>query len=110
MASASVQYQDDETQAMARAAVTLLAHWGVPDVPLDSILDGASGERTERAAVLLGIHAALRQIFPNGDRAARWVGEKNAAFDRKSALDVMQADGLVGMQRVKAYLDAEIAG
>lgn len=110
MASASVQYQDDETQAMARAAVTLLAHWGVPDVPPDSLLDGASGERTERAAVLLGIHAALRQIFPDGDRAARWVGEKNAAFDGKSALDVMQADGLAGMQRVKAYLNAEVAG
>ena len=95
---------------MARAAVTLLAGWGVSDVAARSLLDDASGERTERTAVLLGIHAALRQIFPDGDRAARWVDAPNAAFDGKSALDVMQADGIAGMQRVKAYLDAEIAG
>ena len=110
MSATSVQYQDDEKQAMARAAVTLLARWGVSDVMAGAILDGASDEWTERAAVLLGIHAALRQIFPDGDRAARWVGEKNAAFDGKSALDLMQADGLAGMQRVKAYLNAEVAG
>jgi hypothetical protein len=110
MPAASVRYQDDEKQAMARAAVTLLAHWGVSDCTAGAILDGASSERTERAAVLLGIHAALRQIFPDGDRAACWVGAKNSAFGEKSALGVMQAEGLAGMQRVKAYLDAEIAG
>lgn len=110
MPTASVQYQDDERQAMARAAGTLFAHWGVSDVTADALLDGASGERTERAALLLGIHAALRQIFPDGDRAARWIGATNAAFDGKSALDVMQAGGNAGMQRVKHYLDAEIAG
>ena len=109
MSATSVQYQDDEKQAMARAAVTLLARWGVSDVMAKSLLDGASIERTERAAVLLGIHAALRQIFPDGG-AARWVGAKNSAFGEKSALGVMQAEDLAGMQRVKAYLDAEIAG
>jgi hypothetical protein len=95
---------------MARAALTLLAHWGVSDVTAGALLDGASGEQTDRTAVLLGIHAVLRQIFPDGDRAACWVGVTNAAFDGKSALGVMQAGGLAGMQRVKAYLDAEIAG
>lgn len=110
MPAASVQYQNDERQAMVRAAVTLLAHWGVSDVTVGALLDGASGERIERAAVLFGIHAALRRIFSDGDRAARWVGAKNAAFGGKSALDVMLAGGLAGMQRVKAYLDAEIVG
>jgi hypothetical protein len=110
MPATSVQYQDDERQAMARAAATLLAHWGVSNVTAGSLLNGASGEQTERAAVLLGIHAALRQIFPDGDQAARWVGAMNAVFDGKSVIDVMQADGLAGMQRVKAYLAAEIAG
>ena len=95
---------------MARAVVTLLAHLGVSDITAGVLLDGASGEQTERMAVLLGIHAALRQIFPDGDRAARWVGAKNSAFGEKSALGVMQAGGLAGMQRVKAYLDADIAG
>lgn len=110
MPTASVQYQDDEKQAMARAALTLLAHWGVSDGMAGAILDGASGEWTERAAALLGIHVALRRIFPDADRAAHWIGATNAIFDGKSALGVMQAGGLAGMQRVKAYLDAEIAG
>ena len=110
MPATRIEYQDDEKQAMARAAVTLLARWGVSEVMAKSLLDGASIERTERTAVLLGIHAALRQVFPDGDRAARWVGAKNSAFGEKSALGVMQAEGLAGMQRVKACLDAEIAG
>lgn len=110
MPAASVQYQDDEREAMARAVVTLLAYLGVSDVTAGVLLDGASGEQTERMAVLLGIHAALRRIFPDGDRTARWVGATNGAFDGKSALGVMQAGGLAGMQRAKAYLDAEIAG
>lgn len=94
-----------------RELLSLYSRTGVFQMArLGQSLTGASGEWTERAAVLLGIHAALRQIFPDGDRAARWVGVTNGTFDGKSALGVMQAYGLAGMQRVKAYLDAEIAG
>jgi hypothetical protein len=62
-----------------------------------------------RAASLLGIHRALRCIFAESDRAARWLGAPNEAFDEACALDLILADGLAGMKRVQAYLDAEIA-
>jgi hypothetical protein len=48
-------------------------------------------------------------MFADSDRAARWIGAPNEAFDGACALDLMLADGLAGMQRVEAYLNAEIA-
>lgn len=48
-------------------------------------------------------------MFADSDRAAQWIGAPNEAFAGASALDLMLADGLAGMRRVEAYLDAEIA-
>lgn len=104
MSIASAQYDDDEILAMTRAAAALVARWGVQDEAAERLLDGEG-----RAAALLGIHYALRCIFADSDRAVRWIGAPNEAFDGASALDLMLADGLAGMRRVKAYLDAEIA-
>ena len=101
---ASAQHDDDETLAMARAAAAWVAHWGVPDEAAERLMNGEG-----RAAALLGIHRALRCMFADSDRAARWIGVLNEAFDGACALDLMLADGLAGMQRVEAYLDAEIA-
>lgn len=104
MSIVSAQYDDDEKLAMARAAVAVVGRWRVHDETAERLLNGEG-----RAAVLLGIHRALRCIFADGDRVGRWIGAPNEAFDGASALDLMLADGLGGMQRVKAYLDAEIA-
>lgn len=104
MSIASAQYDNDEKLAMARAAAAWVARSGVPDEMVKRLLDGEG-----RAAALLGIHRALRCIFTDSDRAARWIGAPNEAFDGASALDLMLADGLAGMRRVEAYLDAEIA-
>lgn len=104
MPTGRVQYNDDEKLAMARAAGALLARWGVQDEAASRLLDG-----DERAAALLNIHRALRCIFADSDRAAQWVSAPNKAFDGTCALDLMLTDGLAGLQRVKAYLDAEVA-
>lgn len=104
MPTGNVQYDDDKKLAMARAAGALLARWGVQDEAASRLLDG-----DERAAVLLGIHRALRCIFADTDRAAQWISAPNNAFDGTCALDLMLTDGLAGMQRVKAYLDAQVA-
>ncbi|BEU99423.1 MbcA/ParS/Xre antitoxin family protein [Novosphingobium olei] len=104
MSIASAQYDDDEILAMTRAAAVLVARWGVQDEAAERLLNGEG-----RAAALLGIHYALRCIYADSNRAARWIGAPNEAFDGASALDLMLADGLAGMRRVKAYLDAEIA-
>ncbi len=106
MSIASAQYDDDELLAMTRAAAALVARWGVQDEDeaAERLLNGEG-----RAAALLGIHRALRCMFADTDRAARWIGAPNEAFDGACALDLMLADGLAGMRRVKAYLNAEIA-
>jgi hypothetical protein len=61
MPTASIQYNDDEKLAMARAAAGLLARWNVLGETANRLLDG--DERTERAAALLTMHAALRRVF-----------------------------------------------
>lgn len=104
MPTGRVQYNDDEKLAIVRATAALLARWGVPDEPANRLLDG-----DEQAAALLSIHRALRCIFADSDRAAQWISAPNEAFDGICALDLMLTDGLAGMQRVKTYLDAEVA-
>ena len=104
MSIASAQYDDDELLAMARAAAALVARWGVQDEAAERLLNGEG-----RAAAMLAIHRELRCMFADSDRAARWIGAPNEAFDGASALDLMLTDGLAGMRRVEAYLDAEIA-
>ncbi len=104
MSIASAPYDDEEILAMTRAAAALVARRGVQDEAAERLLNGEG-----RAAALLGIHRALRCVFADSDRAARWIAAPNEAFDGASALDLMLADGLAGMRRVEAYLDAEIA-
>lgn len=104
MSITSAQYDDDEILAMTRAAAALVARWGVQDEAAERLLNGEG-----RAAVLLGIHRALRCMFADSDKVGRWIGAPNEAFDGASALDLMLADGLAGMRRVEAYVDAEIA-
>lgn len=104
MPTGRVQYNDDEKLAMARAAAALVARWRLPDEAANRLLDG-----DDRAAALLDIHRALRCIFADTDSAAQWISAPNEAFDGTCALDLMLTDGLAGMQRVKAYLNAEVA-
>jgi hypothetical protein len=104
MPTGSVQYDDNKKLATARAAAALVPRWGAPNAIVARLIDGEG-----RAAALLGIHRALRCIFADSDRALRWIGTPNEAFDGACALDLIVADGLAGMKRVQAYLDAEIA-
>jgi len=104
MSIACAQYDNDEKLAMARAAAAWVARLGLPDEMVERLLNGEG-----QAASLLGIHRALRCIFADSDRAARWIAAPNEAFDGACALDLMLADGLAGMRRVEAYLNAEIA-
>lgn len=61
-----------------------------------------------RASALLGIDRALRIVFGESDQAIRWLGAPNSgpAFGGRSPREVMERDGLAGLLRVRAHLDA----
>ncbi|RVT90241.1 MbcA/ParS/Xre antitoxin family protein [Sphingomonas crocodyli] len=113
---------DAEAGAMFRAAVQLMSRWDVTDQQAAALLDtpvrtfrrwkagelGRMGRDLKaRLSNLMGIHKALRIIFNEAERGYRWIKAPNAAFDGRSALDVMLAGELTDLMRVRRYLDSE---
>ena len=61
-----------------------------------------------RAGHLLGIHKALRILFPHDrDLAYRWVREPNRRFGGAAPLELMKRHGFEGILAVRRYLDFE---
>jgi len=111
--------------ALARMVAQLLDHWqlGAAD---QAILLGLSGQSRStlaryrrgepfadsadllaRAGHLLGIHKALRILFPHDrDLAYRWVSAPNRRFSERAPLEVMK-QGYEGLLAVRRYLDFE---
>jgi hypothetical protein len=112
-------------ERLARLVVALLDHWKL--APNDqAVLLGLSTQSRStiaryrrgepladsadllaRAGHLLGIHKALRILFPHDrDLAYRWVSTPNRRFGT-SPLDVMKRHGYEGILAVRRYLDFE---
>ena len=112
-------------ERLARMVVALLDHWKL--VPNDqAVLLGLSTQSRStiaryrrgepladsadllaRAGHLLGIHKALRILFPHDrDLAYRWVSTPNRRFGT-SPLEVMKRHGYEGILAVRRYLDFE---
>ena len=109
---------------MFRATVNLFGRWGVTDAEAATLLDlpvrtygrwkagnvGRMGrDGKARLSNLMGIHRALRVIFVDPQRGYEWMREPNAAFEGRSALEVMLGGELTDLIRVRRYLDAENA-
>ncbi len=112
-------------ERLARLIAKLFEHWGLstPDqamllgLSLDSRATLARYRRGEpladsadllaRAGHLLGIHKALRIVFPHDiDLAYRWVTAPNRRFGDRAPLEVMR-QGFEGVLAVRRYLDFE---
>ncbi len=66
----------------------------------------SSRDMLDRVGWLLGIHKALRLLFPhNPELRSSWVKRKNKAFDNLTPLEVMLDEGLIGLAKVCRYLD-----
>src|SRR5688572_630661 len=66
-----------------------------------------SADLLARAGHLLGIHKALRILFPHDrDLAYRWVGTPNRRFGERTPLEIMK-QGYEGLLAVRRYLDFE---
>src|SRR5436189_5604970 len=110
---------------LAKMLVQLLDHWqlGAADQALLLGLSGQSrstlaryrrgepladsADLLARAGHLLGIHKALRILFPQDrDLAYRWVAAPNRRFGERAPLEIMK-QGFEGLLAVRRYLDFE---
>lgn len=69
---------------------------------------GDNADLLARAGHLLGIHKALRIMFPHDrDLAHRWITTPNRRFANRAPLEIMRQYGFEGMIAVRRYLDFE---
>ena len=116
----------ESRERLAHMVVSLLDHWNL--APNDqAVLLGLSTQSRStvaryrrgepladsadllaRAGHLLGIHKALRILFPHDrDLAYRWVTTPNRRFADAAPLEVMKRHGYEGILAVRRYLDFE---
>src|ERR1700704_1390827 len=112
-------------EKLAQMVVTLLDHWQLSPADQAALLGlsaqsrstvaryrrgeplGDSADLIARAGHLLGIHKALRILFPQDrDLAYRWVATPNRRFDGRAPLEIMK-QGFEGLLAVRRYLDFE---
>ena len=113
-------------ERLAKMVVALLDHWRLAQNDQAALL-GLSGQSRStiaryrrgepfadsadllaRAGHLLGIHKALRILFPHDlELAYRWVTTPNRRFNGTTPLDIMKRHGYEGILAVRRYLDFE---
>src|SRR5688500_16416928 len=112
-------------ERLARMVVQLLEHWRLSAVDQATLLGLSANSRSTvaryrrgepladsadllaRAGHLLGIHKALRILFPHDlDLAYRWISAPNRRFGT-TPLEVMKRHGYEGILAVRRYLDFE---
>lgn len=118
-------HQRGNRERLAKMVVSLFDHWQIPAPDQASLLGLSPDSRATvaryrkgdpladntdllaRAGHLLGIHKALRILFPHDrDLAYRWVGTPNRRFGDRSPLETMK-QGYEGILAVRRYLDFE---
>jgi transcriptional regulator with XRE-family HTH domain len=123
-AAPDLKTRESRTQ-LARLIVQLLDHWQLNAIDQSLLLGLSSQSRSTlaryrrgepladsadllaRAGHLLGIHKALRILFPHDrDLAYRWVSAPNRRFGERAPLEIMK-QGFEGLLAVRRYLDFE---
>ncbi|MES2663110.1 MAG: MbcA/ParS/Xre antitoxin family protein [Pseudomonadota bacterium] len=65
-------------------------------------------DKLERAGILLGIHKALRLLFPHHrELSYRWMKQPNRAFEGFTPVEIIEQKGMLGMYLVRSYLDRQ---
>lgn len=69
-----------------------------------------SVDQEDRVSHLLSTFKALQVLFPDPDRADRWLHHPHRFFGGRSALDVMLGGKLEDIVRVRDFVDAQRGG
>lgn len=118
-------HQRENRERLARMVVQLFDHWQLSAPDQATLLGLSPGSRATvaryrngepladntdllaRAGHLLGIHKALRILFPQDrDLAYRWVSTPNRKFGGHKPLETLK-QGYEGILAVRRYLDFE---
>lgn len=118
-------HQRKNRERLARMVVRLFDHWQLSAPDQASLLGLSPASRATvaryrngepladntdllaRAGHLLGIHKALRILFPHDrDLAYRWVSTPNRRFGDRTPLETLK-QGYEGILAVRRYLDFE---
>ena len=118
-------HQRQNRERLARMVVKLFDHWQLSAPDQASLLGLSPASRATvaryrngepladntdllaRAGHLLGIHKALRILFPHDrDLAYRWVSTPNRRFGERKPLETLK-QGYEGILAVRRYLDFE---
>ncbi len=113
----------DRTE-LAKMVIALFDHWQLATDDALSLLGLATSNRAllgryrkgeplaasrdllERVGILLGIHKALRLLFPdNRALAYAWMCQPNRAFNGMTPTAVIRQWGFPGLLMVRSYLD-----
>jgi hypothetical protein len=116
----------ESRERLARMLLELFGHWELSAADQAALLGLSAQSRSTvaryrrgepladnadllaRAGHLLGIHKALRIVFPQDrDLAYRWVSAPNRRFGGATPLEVMKRYGYEGILAVRRYLDFE---
>lgn len=125
----SQRFSDEELAAPGiRAFFAITEKWGLTDAQKISLLGNPgrttfykwkaqevkslSKDQLERISYIIGIHKALRILFPSNESCYRWVTKANSAplFGGKSAMDRMLSGNVSDLFVVRQYLDAQRGG
>ena len=97
----------DQLRTMRRAFLGLVSRWALSGEETLRLLGEPCGERPERAArlnALLGVGRSLLLVLPEGDACLCYLRRPCRAFAGASVLQIMLADGLPGIERVRESL------
>lgn len=115
----------DRRRGQAQLLMRLFDRWSLTQAQMANLLDISASSRAtlksyetgarglgggrdiqQRAGYLLGIHKALRLLYPNNEEMRYgWVSRRNQYFDNHAPLDVMLEQGLIGIARVYECLN-----
>lgn len=112
-----------EAHILAGAAVQILKNWGADEATrhmmLGTVTDFQEARRrgeleaipeaiTDRMALILAIHVALRTIYRNPDRGYAWMNRPNTVFENRPPIELIRTGNPAELSRIATYLSASI--